>query len=189
MPDPDYGPSPVDLDKRWYQTMRPPLVNDPEIEVWRAVVTGHFGQQADSAWSVRWRTNSVQTAVGVHLDALALDLGFLRPDGWSDDRFQAVAIAIDGAVLSNRPPSVTQALATALVQPGQTFELEQTASLVYVVTFYAITDDEALTYCSVLDYGRPKGVLAVCQWSNVAKAATFVLDVSLLDGSDVLANP
>ncbi len=184
--DPIYGPNPIDLDLRWYQLIRPPLANDVETNAWRVTINGALQELLDSSWQVRGRCKSVTTALGVHLDALGSDY-LLRPDGWSDDRYRSAVMAIDGVAGAYRTPARTAALAEGLVQVGQTWEMDQAAPAAYVVVFYAITDDEAQTYRSVMEWGRPKGIGLFMVYSNVAKADAFVLDVSLLDGPDLLA--
>jgi len=184
--DPTYGANPIDLDLRWYQLIRPPLANDVETNAWRAVYTAAGQEILDSSWQVRWRCKSVSTALGVHLDALGSDY-LLRPDGWSDDRYRSAVVAIDGVAGAYRTPARTAALADGLEQAGQAWEMMQAAPAAYVVIFYAITADEALTYRDVMEWGRPKGVGFFMVYSTVAKADTFVLDVSLLDGPDLLA--
>jgi hypothetical protein len=185
--DPIYAQNPVDPNTRWFQTMRPPLVKDPEIQVWQAVLTAAVGELLASSWEVRWRVGSVLTAIGVHLDALGRDLGFLRPDGWSDERYQNVLVPIDGAVGTNRQPSVTKALAAGLVNGAQTWLLERPDPLTYVVYFFELTENEALTYFDVLYRGRPHGVRMVLVFSPEAAPDVFTLDESALDGPDVLA--
>jgi hypothetical protein len=187
MTDPTYGDNPIDVEDLWYRTMRPPLVNDPEINVWRQVVTEAAQEILDSSWLVRWRVGFMLTAEGVHLDAAYADIGLVRPDGWSDDRARPVGVAVEGAIGTGRGVDVTRAIADALEQPGQTWEMTRPAPATYVVLFYAITDDEAQTYRSFLEYGRKKGIRFLMVYSNAAKADTFTLDVSLLDGPNVLA--
>lgn len=187
MTDPIYGDNPVDPDYRWWQTMRPPLVNDPEIEVWRNVIGGAVGDLLESSWSVRWRTGSVMTALGVHLDALGDDLGFPRPDGWDADRYRAALIPIEGAAGTRRTPAATKALAGGLADGSQTWLISQADPLTYVVYFFGVSDDEAMTYYSVLDRGRPTAVRMVLVYSPSAAEDVFTLDSSLLDGPDVLA--
>lgn len=187
MTDPIYGDSPIDIDQRWWESMRPPLVNDPEIVAWQAVIKGVFGEIAASAWLVRWRTKSVYTALGVHLDAKGRDLNFIRPDSWDDDRYSSALIPIEGAAFGIRPPSATAALAEGLVTGTQAWEMITADPLTYVVVFYELTVDESLTYFTVLNLARPRGVRFVLVYSPEAKADVFVLDDSLLDGPDILA--
>lgn len=187
MTDPVYGDNPLDPDARWYQTMRPPLVNDPEIQVWRVVIGAAVREMAESSWLVRWRTKSVASAEGVHLDAHGLDVGLMRPDGWDEQRYRNVLVPVVGAMSGNRPPSVTKALAAGLVHGGQTWKLSRPGALVYVVYFFGLTPNEALTYFDVLNLGRPTSVRLVLVYSPEAEADVFELDESELDGDDVLA--
>lgn len=186
-PDPIYGSNPLDPEDTWYRSLRPPLVNDPEMGVWQAVIVAAMLELHESAWLVRWRCKSPVTAVGVHLSAFGAALDFPRPDGWSDDRYRPAVVAIDGATLAIKPPAVTAALADALVTGAQTWEMQQVAPLEYVVVFYSLPTAEASTYRAVLEYGRPPGVRLILIYSEVPKADTFVLDDSLLDGPDLLA--
>lgn len=185
--DPLYAQSPLNPTLRWNQTMRPPLVNDPEMRVWRTVISACVGELAQSSWLVRWRTRSVVTAIGAHLDAFGKDLGSLRPDGWSDERFQNVLIPIEGGAQTNRPPSVTKALAAGLVNGDQTWLVVRPTALQYVVYFFSLTENEAKTYFNVLNLGRPTAVRLVLVYSPEAAPDVFTLDSSLLDGPDVLA--
>lgn len=188
MTDPTYGDNPLDAELRWFQTMRPPLVNDPEIRAWQAVIKDSMGELAESSWSVRWRTKSASTAFGVHLDAKGADLGFLRPgvDPWDDDRYRATLLAIEGATIGNRPPSVTSALADALIQDGQTWEMTQADPLTYRVYMYGLTADDAVAYFDVLRLGKPTAIRLVMVHSTEPKAGTFVLDSTDMDGPDLL---
>lgn len=188
MTDPIYGDNPIDPDDAWYRSMRPPLVNDPEIDTWRRVNSAAMLEVLESSWLVRWRAKSPVTAEGVHLSAFGSALKFPRPDGWSDDRYQPVVVAIDGATLSGKQPQVTAALADALVDGVQTWEMLQPAPATYVVVFYSLSADEAQTYRDVLERGRKRGIRFLLIYSTVPKAGSFVLDVSLLDGPDILAS-
>ena len=189
MTDPTYGDNPIDPGARWDQLMRPPLVNDDEVQALRTVVVAMMLELLESSWSVRWRVGSVLTSEGVHLDAVASDFKLLRPDGWSDDRWRAALIPIDAAFLSNRTVDGTKALAAGLAQPGQTWEIDRPGNLEYIVYFFGITADEAEIYREILEFGRPKGVGFTLVWSAVPKADTFVWDVSLYDGPDTRASP
>ena len=189
MSDPLYGDNPIDALDTWYRYSRPPLVNDAESSVWKTVIVAMMNDLLESSWLVRWRVGSPVTAEGIHLDAVGADFGLLRPDGWGDERWGPVLVAVDGAFISGRTPDVTAALADALEQPGQSWEMDRPGNLEYVVYFYGISADEAETYREILEFGRPKGVGFEFIWSNAPKADTFVLDDSLLDGPDVLAAP
>jgi hypothetical protein len=188
MTDPIYGDNPIDPEQRWWDTMRPPLVNDAEMLVWKEVLTEAMLEVAESSWLVRWRTKSVVTAVGIHLDAKGKDLGFLRPDGWDDERYQNALIPIDGISFGVRTPSATADLAAGLVDGAQTWGMAVADPMTYVVSFFGITSDEALTYFSVLNLGRPKAVRMALVYSASAEADVFFLDSSLLDGPDILAD-
>jgi hypothetical protein len=186
MTDPIYGDTPLDPEQRWWDTMRPPLVNDPEMLAWKEVITAAMLELNQSSWLVRWRTKSVVTAEGIHLDAKGRDLRFLRPDGWDDDRYRNVLIPLDGIAFGGRPPSATAELAEGLVDGAQTWELATADPMTYIVRFFGITADEALTYFSVLNLARPKAVRMVLEHSTEVAADVFELDSSLLDGTDVL---
>lgn len=188
MTDPIYGDNPIDPDDAWYRSMRPPLVTDPEIDVWRRVITGAMLEVLESSWLVRWRAKSPVTAAGAHLDAFGSSLAFPRPDGWADTRYRPVVVAIDGATLSGKQPQVTSALADALVDGAQTWEMIAPAPASYVVVFYSLSSDEAQTYRDVLERGRKRGIRFLLLYSTVPKANAFVLDVSQLDGPDLLAS-
>jgi len=187
MTDPIYGSSPVDAGERWDDTLRPCLRNDLEMQGWRTLIADAMDELAASQWAIHWRTKSPLTAQGIHLDARGLDLGILRPDGWDDERYQPVVAAVDGAVFSNRPSSVTATFASALVSGAQTWEMSTPAPLTYVVYFYGVTADEVQTYFTVLERGRPRGVRMILVYSPEPKDGVFVLDESELDGPDILA--
>lgn len=179
MIDPIYGDNPLDPVQRWNQLLRPPLVVDPEMEAWREVYAGVVSELLASSWLVRWRVGSVKTALGVHLENLGGELGFPKPDGWDDERYGPVVDAIEGVVLTPRTPPKTEALALSLTstQVGQSFLLVDGDPLKYSVIFFGVTAQEAITYCNVLEYGRPKGVSKTCLFSPAA-----VEDVLFLDG-------
>jgi hypothetical protein len=181
-----YGESPLDQRARWDETMRPPLVNDPEFQVWRTVIGGAVAELAESSWRVRWRTKSIVTALGAHLEAHGKDL-LLRPDGWSDERYRNVLIPIEGVFGTNRPPSATKALAEGLVNGSQTWLVTRADPLTYIVYFFELTENEAKTYFSVLNLGRPTAVRFVLVYSPEPEAGTFIVDSSLVDGPDVVA--
>jgi hypothetical protein len=187
-PDPIYGSQPLDPSARWYETILPPLANDPETEIWRQVVSAMMLVLLESDWLVHWRTRSVVTALGVHLDALGRDLDFLHPDGWTEDRYRAALIPIVSASYGVRTPGVTAGLADGLAQPGQTWEMGQADALTYCVVFYGVTPDEAELYFHVIRRGKPEAVRFCLVYSGAPKAGTFILDSSLLDGPDLLAD-
>jgi hypothetical protein len=185
-PDPIYGANPIDPEQRWWDTIRPPLANDPEIQVWQTVVSEIVNDLLESAWLVRWRCAGVLTAEGIHLDTFGRDLGFLRPDGWSDERYSAVLSPIEGVAFGIRVVPTTQQLAEGLVQVDQEWTIQDADPATYIITFLGVTADEALTYFSVLNLGRPKGVRMVMVHSPDPDAV-FILGSSLLGGPDVLA--
>lgn len=181
-----YGENPLDPETRWDQTMRPPLVNDPEFQVWRTVIGAAVRELAESSWLVRWRTKSIVTALGAHLEAHGKGL-LLRPSGWSDERYRNVLIPIEGVFGTNRPPSATKALAAGLVNGAQTWKVTRADPLTYVVYFFELTENEAKTYFSVLSLGRPTAVRFVLVYSPEPESGTFILGSSLLGSGDVLA--
>lgn len=193
MTDPIYGDSPIDVGLLWDSTLRPPLVNDDEMKVWRAVVVGAVDEKNESSWLIRWRVGSVLTAEGVHLDNLGTELKFPRPDGWDDDRYRAALVPIEGVVLTLKVPSRTVALAAGLTdaQPGQSFKVAQLVDIgaVYCVLLFGVDANEVQTYRTVLEYGRPKGVELCLLFTPAEEDEVLYLDGFMgatLDGPAVM---
>lgn len=186
MTDPIYGDPPIDVVIEWSEGMWPALLVDPEILAWRATITDAITELVDSAWSVQWRCKSPATAIGIHLDAFGEGLEQPRPDGWDDDRYRPVVVALDGSTPGRRVVDTTIAIANALVFGSQAWELLEADPHTYVVFFFELPTAEAATYLAILDRGRPKGFRMILAYSEQPKAGAFVLDESDLDGPDVL---
>jgi hypothetical protein len=190
--DPIYGDNPIDVGLLWDSTFRPPLVNDAEMKVWRAVVVGAVDEKNESSWLIRWRVGSVLTAEGVHMDNLGDELKFPRPDGWDDDRYRAALVPIEGVVLTLKVPARTVALAAGLTdaQPGQSFKVAQLVDIgaAYCVAFFGVSANEMQTYRVVMEYGRPKGVEMCLVFSPFPEDEVFTIEVSEIGGPDVIAD-
>jgi len=187
-PDPIYGSITIDTKLLWDQTFRPPLVMDPEGLVWREVTTGLFDDLLESQFMLRWRTRGIAGTEGIFLTAKGAELGWPRPDTWTDARYKPPLLAIDGGAFGRREPQATIDLAEALVDGPQTVEVSHTDPLIYCVVYYSTTADEAELYLNALEFVRPRGTTLCLIYSPVPKTGVFVLDTSALDGPHVLAS-
>ena len=186
MTDPIYGDNPFDAAEAWNATFRPPMVLDPTWQAWRNVFVAAMADVLESSWLTRWR-RSLVTAEGEQLRIRGEELSYLRPAGWTDDRYQAVLSAIFSAALTQPTTATVFALAEALADVGQSWTIEEHWPC--SATFYYLeTDaDDAVSYLSALDRARPRG----CEYRLVAHPggglSPFGLDSSTLDGPDTLA--
>lgn len=187
MADPIYGTNPIDPGDLWDQTFRPPLVLDPEWVSWRNVMGFAFGEVAESQWLSRWR-RPVSTAEGAQLDARGDELVYPRPDGWSDDRYRPVLMAIEGASFSIQTTAVVFALADALLDGVQTMTFTEQYPCSATFVFLETSADDSVAYFSALDRARPRG----CQFFLIAHpgggGAPFMIGTSTIDGPDTLAD-
>lgn len=187
MTDPIYGDNPIDPVEGWNETFRPPLVQDPEWVVWRAVFTGLVAEHLESAWLTRWR-RSVLTAEGAQLAEHGAELGYPQPVGWTEDRYRAVLVALLPASFAQPTTEVVGDLAEALLDVGQSFTFTEEWPCSARFTFLETDADDATAYASALDRARPRG----CQYFLVAHPggglSPFILGTSTLDGPDTLSD-
>lgn len=186
MTDPVYGDNPIDPEQLWDETFRPALRDDPLWQARRAVFTTMVGHLLESLWLIRWRT-SVLTAEGYQLQTRGAELQYLQPDGWTEDRYRAVLVALLPATFARLTPAVVGAVATALLDVGQTFTSKEYAPCSAQFTYLNTDADDAIAYFTVLnDRARPKG----CQYYLTAHDGVnppFTIDTSTIDGPDTLA--
>lgn len=186
--DPVYGNNPLDPGQMWDSTFRPILVLDPEWVIWRNVWEKLALEILESQWLTRWR-RAITTAKGAQLDERELEIGYLCPDGWIDERCQAVLSAIFAASYVIPTTETVYNLATALLDDGQSFTFEEEFPCSARFTYLNTPEDDAVSYFSALDRARARG----CQYFLVAHPGglgpdPFEIDTSTIDGPDTLAD-
>ena len=185
MTDPIYGDNPIDPGQLWDESIRPILALDPEWVYWRNVWEQIMLELLESQWLTRWR-RAVTTASGAQLDEREEEIGYLCPDGWTDDRCQAVLAAIFAASYIQPTTQIVYNLADALLDVGQSFHFAEEFPCTARFTFFETDADDAVSYASALDRARARG----CQYFLVAHpgggADPFIVDTSLVDGPDTI---
>lgn len=186
MTDPVYGDNPIDPEQLWNETFRPALLQDPYWIARRNVLVQMVRDVLEALWLTRWRT-SVMTAEGVQLTERGAELQYLQPDGWTEGRYRNVLIALLPATFARLTPAVVGAVATALLDVGQSFTSVEYAPCSAEFTFLDTDAEDAIAYFTVLnERARPKG----CQYFLIAHdgvAPPFTIDTSTIDGPDTLA--
>jgi hypothetical protein len=184
--DPIYGDNPIDPTQLWNETFRPPLLGVMPFVAVRDVFGQMMSDLLESLWLTRWR-RAVLTAEGYQLTERGEELAFLQPDGWTEDRYRDVLVALLPATFGRLTPQVVGNVATALLDVGQTFTMEEYAACSAEFVYYATSADDGQSYFSVLNgRARPKG----CQYRLIAHdgvGAPFTVDTSTIDGPDTLA--
>ncbi|HUV48038.1 MAG TPA: hypothetical protein VMX11_03585 [Actinomycetes bacterium] len=185
MTDPVYGDNPIDPGEIWDASFRPVLVQDPTWVHWRNVVVAASIEYLDSQWSVRWR-RATTTATGKALDDRGLEVGLLRPAGWTDDRYRAVLVAILPGSFAVPTTEVAFNMATALLVPPQTVQFIEQYPNTATFEYTDATLDDAQSYLATLEYARPWG----CQFALVYHPdvlTTAKVGISTVGGPDTVA--
>ncbi len=186
MTDPVYGDNPLDPEMRWEETILPAMSGDPE---WTAIrnVTAEVQLEAnESQWLTRWR-RAVTTAEGYQLDQRGEELRYIRPVGWTDDYYRAVLVALLPGIFGRATPGVVYGLCTALAVAPQTFTMEEPTHCTGLFTWLETSLDQALSISSALERIRPPGHRYFVIFFDGPGADAFTIDVSALDGPDLLA--
>jgi hypothetical protein len=186
MTDPVYGDNPIDPGALWDGAIAPIFATEPSTVVTRNVWSAGVQALIDDEWLIRWRTSATQ-AEGVQLDEHGNAINYPRPDGWTDDRYKPVVLALLPTVLGRiTPPRVTD-VAFALLDGIQTFTVVEPTHCTAVFTFLDTSLDDATAYASALNRARNKGTRYVITYHPGGGTGPFTLDVSTLDGPDTLA--
>ena len=186
MTDPIYGDNPIDPVALWNDTFRPTLVLINSHSGSRTVVSQMFDELLESQWLTRWRTSLV-TSEGAQLEIWGNQLGYIKPVGWTDDRYKAVLVALFHASFALDTPDVVFDLANALLDVGQTFTFDEFPPCTGRFTFYNTDPGEAVAYTSALNRARSNGH----QYYVVAHdglTTPFVFGTSLFGGPDTFGS-
>jgi hypothetical protein len=186
MTDPVYGDNPIDTPQLWLGSIVPPLANDPEMEAWRVATATLFQAIAEDQWLTRWRT-AATTAEGVQLDELGEAVGYPRPDGYGDDRYRAILVALLPGIWQRPTPPVFAALLDALVVAPQTATMVEELPLAARFTFLETGTDDALNYFAALERIRPRGAQFFAVFEPPGGGDAFEIDTSTINGPDVIA--
>jgi hypothetical protein len=185
MTDPVYGDNPIDPEALWNEGIRPATWKI-ELEYQMGLVAQQaMAELLESLWLTRWRT-SLATAEGIQLDTRASELGFLCPDGWSEARCQATLQAIFAAALVVQTPAVAYALATAMLDVGQSVTMFEELPCAARFVFLETSSDDAISYATALDRARPNGHQFYVVAHPGGGGSPFVIDSSTIDGPDTL---
>lgn len=181
-----YGEHPIDPFELWNESFIPALVNDPEWIALRNVIARMMRDYLRSQWLIRWR-RALTTAMGEQLRRRGEELNYLQPEGWSEDRYRNVLIALLPAALLYITPEIVGNLAKALLDDGQSFTMREEGPCSARFTFLETSADEAVSYLAALNRARHPG----CQYFLVAHpggdASPFVVGTSAVGGPDTLA--
>lgn len=185
MTDPVYGDNPINPTQLWNGSFRPPLMQDPYWVARRNVFAQMMADLLEALWLTRWRI-AVMTAEGAQLTARGVELDYLQPDGWTEDRYRDVLVALLPATFARLTPAVVSGLAFALLDVGQSVTAVEYAPCSAHFTYLNTDADDGIAYFSALDRARPKG----CQYYLTAHDGVnppFTIDTSTIDGPDTLA--
>jgi hypothetical protein len=156
--DPIFGDTPLDGGQLWDQVWLRPLYTDPYWQGWRNVLAEALGEFYQSQWLMRWR-RALVFAEGTQLLERGFEIApnFPQPDGWNDERYRDVLIAMVPGVVATPTPAVLVGIAEALVEGGQTFVCYDEPPLSQRVSFFDVAIDDATNYLAALSRARPNG--------------------------------
>lgn len=185
MTDPVYGDHPIDPQFLWDSTIRPSLAGIAVVRDLGVVWSQALAEILEADWLTRWR-RTLATAEGVQLDTWAATFSYLCPDGWSEDRCRAVLMAIVPAALATPTTARAFAVATAVLDVGQTVTYEDEFPCSGRFTFLDTSADDAISYVVALERARPRA----CQFFVVAHPGgggpPFVINSSQISGLDTI---
>ena len=157
MSDPLFGSPPQDLAALWDRLMNPAMLEDPEMLVWRQVVTELFQEHLEDLWAARWRA-PLPYALEPDLKNWQTELGFICPAGWDIERCRAVLLAIYSNAYSNPTSERVWALVEAVLDgQGQAY-MREYYPLHSDFVLDGVDEETAISMATVLNRARARGI-------------------------------